>query len=324
LTEGRRRIAMKTWRNVLVYLDHRPESALALAEGLRLADHVGGKATALDVVSYLPVRVPTGLPAIERAELLGLIEEQRREQMFEQLEVVRPSSEVEVRVTHGNPAFELIRQAVTGKHDLIVKAARGRDLKHLTSFGSTALHLIRKSPAPVLLVSPHRALLEAPKVLCALELDGTDARHELNRRLLAASRHLAEVYGAEIHVVHVIDEQRTAAYRAFLGTDAFERFTHDRRRLLDEDLTQLLTSELSGQRAVHAHLLEGDPSDHLTDLVETRAFSHLVMGSVAHLSPGHLMGSLVEDVLTRVECSVLTLKPADFQSPVTLEVPSAA
>jgi universal stress protein E len=317
-------MVMPNWKNVLVYADGRPESSLAIAEALRFAEHVGGKATALDVLHYFPARVPTGLLALEEAELLSLMQEQRREQLLEEIDLLRLRSKVDVQVTHGNPAFELIRQAVRGKHDLIVKTARGRDVRHMTSFGSTALHLVRKSPAPVLLVSPQRALLEAPKVLCALELDDTDRRQALNRSLLAASRQLAAVYGADLHVVHVVDKQRTDAYRAFLSADVFERFVADRQRLLQEDLEKLLTSELAGVPRVHAHLLEGDPSDQLVDMVAKERFSHLVMGSVAHLSPGHLMGSLVEDVLTRVECSVLMLKPADFKSPVEAEVPTAA
>ncbi len=315
---------MASWRNVLVYADGRPESLLAISEGLRFAEHVGGKATALDVLHYIPARVPSGLLALDEAELLGLMQEQRREQLQEEIDRLRLGSAVEVQVTYGNPAFELIRQAVRGKHDLIVKTARGRDIKHLTSFGSTALHLVRKSPAPVLLVSPNSALLEVPKVLCALELDDTDTRHELNRRLLRASRQLAAVYGADLHVVHVVDEQRTKAYRAFLATDLFERFVQDRHRLLQEDLEQLIASELSGVPQVHAHLLEGDPSDHLVHMVESQRFSHLVIGSVAHLEPGHLMGSLIEDVLTRVQCAVLTLKPEDFQSPIQADVAPAA
>ncbi|HVY32052.1 MAG TPA: universal stress protein [Polyangiaceae bacterium] len=315
---------MPNWRNVLVYADGRPESSLAVAEALRLAEHVGGKATALDVLHYFPARVPTGLLALEEAELLSLMQEQRREQLLEELDQLRLRSQVDVQVMHGNPAFELIRQAVRGKHDLIVKTARGRDVRHMTSFGSTALHLVRKSPAPVLLVSPQRALLEAAKVLCALELDDTDRRQALNRSLLAASRQLAAVYGADLHVVHVVDTQRTGAYRAFLTADTFQRFAAERQRLLQEDLERLLQSELSAVPRVHAHLLEGSPPDQLVDMVAKERISHLVMGSVAHSNPGHLMGSLVEEVLTRVECSVLTLKPADFKSPVATEVPNAA
>jgi len=309
---------MTCWKNVLVYADGRPESSFAISEALRFAEHVGGKVTALDVLHYLPARIPTGLLALQEAELLGLMLEQRREQLLEEVDSLRLKSKGDVKVTHGNPAFELIRQAVRGKHDLILKTARGRDLKHMTSFGSTGLHLVRKSPVPVLLVSPQSALLEAPKVLCALELDNTDSRHGLNRKLLAASRQLAAVYGADIHVVHVIDEQRSDAYRSFLTADLFERFRSSREQLLREDLEKLITSELNGVHQVHAHLLEGNPSDRLTGMVKELRFSHLVIGSVAHLSVGHLMGSLSEDVLSRVECSVLTLKPDNFDSPVPI------
>lgn len=315
---------MTNWKNVLVYADGRPESSLAIAEALRLAEHSAGEVTALEVLHYLPARVPSGLLAMELAELLNLMQEQRLEQLLDETGGFRQRGKVDVQVAHGSPAFELIRRAVRGKHDLIVKTARGRDIKHMTNFGSTALHLVRKSPAPVLLVSPNRALLEAPKILCALELDETDARHDLNRRLLASSRQLAEVYGAEIHVVHVVDQQRTSAYRAFLTNDLFERFAGDRQKWLQKDMEGLIKSELDGLSSVHAHLLDGDPPDHLVEMVRSNRFSHLVMGSVAHLMPGHLMGSLTEDVLSRVECSVLTLKPADFKSPVEVDARSAA
>jgi universal stress protein E len=315
---------MPPWRNVLVYADGRPESSLALAEAVRFAEHVSGNVTALDVLHYYPARVPRGLLAMDEAELLDLMREQRREQILEEVDQLRPSSKVHVEVTHGNPAFELIRQVARGKHDLVVKTARGRDTKHRTSFGSTALHLVRKSPAPVLLVSPRRALLEAPKILCALELDDNDTRHELNCSLLAASRHLGDVHGAELHVVHVVDQKRADAYRGFVAADAFERFVEARLRLLQSDLEALLTSELREVSRVHAHLLEGDPADHLVNLVHEGRFSHLVMGSIAHLGAGHLIGSLIEDVLTRVECSVLTLKPTGFVSPVDADHASVA
>jgi universal stress protein E len=48
------------------------------------------------------------------------------------------------------------------------------------------------------------------------------------------------------------------------------------------------------------------------------------MGSVARQERGFMLGSLAEDVLTRVDCSVLTLKPAGFESPIQIDVPSAA
>jgi len=307
---------MSGWKNVLVYADGRPESSLALQAALRIAEHVRGAVTALDVLHYLPARIPTGLIALEQTELLGLMVEQRREQLLEEVEALRRQSKVDVHVTHGNPAFELIRRSARGKHDLIVKTARGRDVKHPTSFGSTALHLVRKSPAPVLLVSAEGALLETPKLLCALDLDESEAHHELNRRLLRASRELAAIYGAEIHVAYVIDRRGTEAYRAFLTAEAFERFAKERHRLLQQELESLLVGELGDVTELRVHLREGDPADELTDIVNGGRFSHLVMGSVVRARPGHLMGGLAEEVLSRVECTVLTLKPREFKTPI--------
>jgi nucleotide-binding universal stress UspA family protein len=227
-------------------------------------------------------------------------------------------------VTHGNPAFELIRQAVRGGHDLVVKAARGRDVRHMTSFGSTALHLVRKSPVPVLLMSPDRRLLEAPKVLCAVELDDAAEGDVLNRQLLRSAAHLADSYDADLHVIHVADPVRTSVYRAFLSEESYSKFTAERQSGLLRDFEALLASELSGRPRVHAHLRSGNPSDVLTDLVASERFSHLVMGSVGHHEEGVLMGSLAEDVLSRVECCVLTLKPSSFKSPVPIDLSTAA
>ena len=315
---------MPYWNNVLVYADGRPESELALGEALRLVESNGGRATVVDVLHYLPARIPPGLLALEQVELLALMMEQRREQLDEDVERLRESSRVSIRVTHGNPAFELVRQAVRGKHDLIVKAARGRDVKYMTSFGSTALHLVRKSPVPVMLMSTNRSLLEAPKVLCALELDDVDARQQLNRSLLRAAASLAASYAAELHVVHVHNAPAALVYRAFLSPELFERFCRERQELLAAQLMALLASELHEVPHVHSHLLDGDPSDTLVDFVKTQHVSHLVMGSVAHQERGSLLGSLAEDVLMRVDCSVLTLKPPGFETPIQLDVSSAA
>jgi len=312
---------MSIWRNVLVYADARPESEVALAESMRLAAHTDGKALVLDVLHHLPTRFPPGLLAMAEVELLELMLEQRNEQLHEDVERLRLLGPVSVKVTHGTPAFELIRHAINGRHDLIVKAARGRDARHVTSFGTTALHLIRKSPVPVLIVSPDKRLLERPKVLCAVDVGDDEVRLKLNCELLAAARGLAEVYGADLQVVHVLDARKTGAYRAFLGAEAFGSFLHGWRRAIEKSLEQLLSQELMGVSSVRAQVIEGDPADVLVNLVAGEQVSHLVMGSVAHREPGLLIGSLAEDLLARVECSLLTIKPSGFETPVDLAAP---
>lgn len=311
---------MSIWKNVLVYADGRPESEVALAEGIRLSSHAAGQATAMDVLHHLPTRIPAGLLAMAEKELHNLMVEQRTEQLEDDVARLRMAEPVLVRVTHGNPAFELIRHANNTRQDLIVKAARGRDVRHMTSFGTTALHLVRKSPVPVLMMSPeHRRLQQRPKVLCAIDWADDDERLDLNRRLLASASALAEVYEAELMVVHVLDTARTSVYRAFLGADALAQLVRGWHGAVQKNLEDLLTRELPGTSNVRVHLLEGDAGVVIPRMVTTEQISHLVLGSVGHREPGLLIGSLAEDLLSQVQCSVLTLKPRGFQTPIDSE-----
>jgi len=312
---------MSVWKNVLVYADARPESELALSEGLRLASHADGRVMVMDVLHHLHSRIPPGLLAMAQQEVLGLMLEQRHEEVNESVERLPGAERVKIKIAHGNPAFELIREAVNGGHDLIVKAARGRDVRHNTSFGTTALHLVRKSPVPVLVLSPDKRLLERPKVLCAVEpvVDDDDDPYQLNVDLLAAARLLAEIYGAQLHVVHVMDVQKLNVYRGLLPEAAFDDLVRGWDRDLKKSLDQLLATEFEGLLpALHTHLLAGDPADVIVDMVATERVSHLVMGSVGDREPGHLVGRLTEEVLSRIDCSLLTMKPPGFQTPIAL------
>ena len=51
-----------------------------------------------------------------------------------------------------------------------------------------------------------------------------------------------------------------------------------------------------------------------------KRFKNIVMGTVCRTGiPGFFIGNTAEYVLSRVHCSVLTMKPAGFVSPVTLD-----
>ena len=77
---------------------------------------------------------------------------------------------------------------------------------------------------------------------------------------------------------------------------------------------------LRGLDGVHASSLAGDPGDVIVNLAEKQRVSHLVMGSAGRNAPGLFMGGLAEDVLSRVDCSVLTLKPAGFETPIDVNL----
>ncbi|MCG8369996.1 MAG: universal stress protein, partial [Proteobacteria bacterium] len=65
------------------------------------------------------------------------------------------------------------------------------------------------------------------------------------------------------------------------------------------------------------HVVKGSARQVIPGFVESHDIELLVMGSVARAGiPGFLIGGTAESVLGDVDCSVLTVKPDGFVSPI--------
>lgn len=65
------------------------------------------------------------------------------------------------------------------------------------------------------------------------------------------------------------------------------------------------------------HLIKGAPGELISSAVEEWAVDLVVIGSVGRSGiPGLLIGNTAERVLNAVDCSVLTLKPEGFETPI--------
>jgi len=70
---------------------------------------------------------------------------------------------------------------------------------------------------------------------------------------------------------------------------------------------------------VHVHLPEGPPEAVLPEIVESEHEDLLVMGTIARTGvAGLVIGNTAEKILSRINCSVLAIKPDDYVSPVTI------
>jgi len=68
------------------------------------------------------------------------------------------------------------------------------------------------------------------------------------------------------------------------------------------------------------HLLKGDASVVITDLAAKKRVDLIVMGTVCRTGiAGFFIGNTAENVLQRVDCSMLTVKPEGFISPIGLK-----
>ena len=73
------------------------------------------------------------------------------------------------------------------------------------------------------------------------------------------------------------------------------------------------------------HFLKGDPAALITDLAAEHAIDLIVMGTICRTGvAGFFIGNTAENVLQQVDCSVLTVKPEGFVSPVKLKAASVS
>jgi nucleotide-binding universal stress UspA family protein len=133
--------------NILVAVDGSLGAHLAVAHAAAIARVAGGRLTLLAVIPHpkLPAAAPMlgydphGTEEGWAAELRAAAERAPRD------------VPITLRVAHGDPAVEIVRQAEEGCHDLIVLGCEGRGPLRGALRG-TSQRVLRRSRVPVLVV----------------------------------------------------------------------------------------------------------------------------------------------------------------------------
>jgi nucleotide-binding universal stress UspA family protein len=116
--------------------------------------------------------------------------------------------------------------------------------------------------------------------------------------------HAWSLYGASVLKEHMRSEEYA---------DAVQKTELHAKLCLEELVTKY---ELGDAKEI-VHLLQGDPIDVIPTFVAEHPADLLVMGTVGRSGlAGLLMGNTAEQILERVSCSVLAVKPTGFESPV--------
>jgi nucleotide-binding universal stress UspA family protein len=163
----------------LVYVDDSALAEQAVRYGAQIVEAAGAEVTLLAAANSLGDESHVRA-ALERAQQLLPAQAE---------EVVRP----------GRAALELLREAETGRYDLIVVRSRGRRGWQRLAFGSLAARLARYSPIPVIIVKgPAR-----PTIKRLLACSAADVPSD---RVARWSGRLAGWLGAELTLMHVMSQ----------------------------------------------------------------------------------------------------------------------
>jgi len=319
---------MKRFSNILLIADVSADHTAALKRAITLARHNQAAITVCAVVAEIPSDIQMAVTAITPAELRDIAVTEKRDQLEKMVaSVAEDGLSITAKVRIGRPFLEVIRQVLDFGHDLVIKSAEGEASPKNMLFGSTDMHLMRKCPCPVWIVksTEHH---QYRRILAAVDKDPEDAvKDDLNRQVLEMATSLAQTEFGELHIVHAWDLYGERFWRsphislsdaevdALVSNEAAER-----RRWL-EDIVNTYGSkadkDATDSLGPRLHVIKGDPKHVIPTIAEDLDVDLVVMGTVARGGiPGFFMGNTAESILNQIGCSVLTIKPPGFVSPV--------
>ena len=220
------------------------------------------------------------------------------------------------RVLMGRASFEITKQVLRNKHDLVMKAAKGRYSRQSGFLGTTAKGLLRNCPCTVWLLKPeHHGVFR--HAIAAVDARPDDLDHaELNFRILQLAIGYCTDEAIPLDVVSACGIVGGSYLGNYALTDEFRSMLTSIRAENQQNLNTLI-SRFTSMPAENVHLLEGEASAEVPDFLSRNHVDLLVLGTVARRGiAGFFLGNTAEVILNKVECSVLAVKPAGFVSPV--------
>ena len=288
-----------TWQPIVAGVDGSPESFRAAALAWRIAR--AADAQCVLVYAVPEVWAPGGMaPLVNSSEVFHMLVSDLRHQINHELgaEVPEPIRQSLI-ARAGRPGVVLDQVAREYGAGLVVVGGRHHGALARGLGGSTAHHLVRTSPAPVLVVA---ASGRPQRILVATDLSGA-----AGSTLSVAGRY-ADLHDAQLRVVHVVEPARFPTVVP-LSIDMSE-FTERSR----EEFERLVERELSRVPPDDRVIRHGRADEEIAEEVAAWRADLLVVGSHGKGWIDRLLiGSTTERLLNRLPTSLLVVpisKPA--------------
>lgn len=311
---------MPTVRRILAILDPTVVAQPALDKATRLARATGAE-LALYACDPDPSRLQT-LPLEAQHEARTRLLAARRAWLAG---LAAPLANTGLHVTFEaachSPLYEgILDRIVASGADLVVKDTHRHSWPRRALFTHTDWHLIRASGTPLLLVRPD-PWSELPLVLAAIDPGhAADRSDELDRQLLAWSVSLSRALGGRAGALNVYLPPTLVASYAAAGAPGWVAPPVSTDALVyEEEAHRTSLLRLTGPAGIaptDVHMPLGTPT-RLPDEADRLGADVVAMGAVSRGALKRmLIGSTAEDVLDRMPCDVLVVKPPDFATAI--------
>lgn len=312
---------MNGFQHILLYSNGEKGTTALFTRVLELAQAFKAKLTIVDVVDPSPSVIQWILRSPAHAEARSISESKTRRRLERLVASARQSGvDADCEVLFGKPFAELIRTVLKRNCDLVVKMASGVGGIKERLLGSTALHLMRKCPCPVLVVRPKRRL-PFSRILVPIDIrPEDDSANTVNPKLMDIALLLAKLEDSELHLFHAWEPYGgtlLTSGRTRIPKDMVREYLRSTEKAHRERFEEFLSGYSFDQLKHKIHFVRGEAVTLIPQVVSRYRVNLVVMGTITNLGfAGFLIGSTAEEVLPQLNCSMLTAKPEGFVSPV--------
>jgi nucleotide-binding universal stress UspA family protein len=315
---------MRGFQHILLYSSGEKGATATFAKVLDLAQAHKAKLTIVDVVDSAPSLIQWIFRSQDHAQAREILESSVRKRLERLAESARDRGvEATAEVLFGKPFIELIRTVAQRNCDLLVKTARGEGGIKERFLGSTALHLMRKCPCPVL-VAHLRRRHQFTRILVPIDVRPEDeSANSVNSQIMDIALSLAELEHSQLHFLHawwtyglsILSSGRTKIRR-----DQLREYVLSYEKAHRERFEEFLNDYSFDHLNHRVHFVQGEARNLIPVLAARYRINLVVMGTISVLGfAGSLIGSTAEEVLPQLRCSMLTVKPEGFVTPVKID-----
>ncbi|WP_125780377.1 universal stress protein UspE [Pseudoalteromonas rubra] len=305
---------MEQIKRILTVIDPTKQQQNSLDRSISLAQKTGAKITAFLSIYDFSYEMTTMLSREEREAMREAVIKDR-EAWISELTSGYQNIDIETKVVwHNRPYEAIIKTVLEHEFDLVIKATHQHDTLKSVIFTPTDWHLIRKCPAPVLLVKD-QAWPEKGEILAAVNAVSDDEQHQaLNHRIIKDAQFLCELANASLSLVNTYPA--TPVNIAIEIPEFNPSQYNEAVKKHHEDETWALAQRfgLSDSQCV---IKEGLPEDVIPHIAKQKNAELVVIGTVGRTGlSAALVGNTAEHVIDSLDCDVLALKPDGYKSPL--------
>lgn len=228
-----------------------------------------------------------------------------------------PNIKFATQIRIGIPFIEIIKEAKETNSSLIMIDSYRNTKKQACQRGSNTLNLMRKSEIPIWSVSKKPKVIS--NVVAAVDLTNQDYQ-DFNSKLISLAIEFCKTVGASLTCCHVWKLECEDFLKNWSGYSDIDiaLLSQKLRNERMERLNSLLLPYVNNAVPIQVKLLEGEPRDVLPKYVSSNEIDLVILGSMSRAGiSGFVMGNTAESMINQLGCSVITLKPDSFKSPVS-------